>query len=153
MLFLFKITDVLKINGIQIISYALIFYGISAVYLSFGENQREVLLSGIGVFCAGLVLFLENNFYFINIRQLLIPSIVMMLSVAAFMLYLDGWKNRILLYISAGLLIVTLVIAKIWGILGFSPIFYAIWVIILSYWPVALIFALVILLLREHNVK
>ena len=76
----FALSLVLKFFGIiriaveEIISYALIFYGIIDVYLSLGKNHKFSLFSGTVFFLVGILLFILNNFLIFWGLDLLLPS-------------------------------------------------------------------------------
>ena len=150
-LYILRIFGIIKIEGGQILGYAFIFYGISAVYLSFGQNERATLLLGSVFFCLGVLLFLFSNFSFPSFGMVIFPAVLMTVSVSSFILYLDDTRNKVFLYSAAGFLLVTLAIAKIWGVISFSTFFISAWTTILGYWPIVLIFLFVLFLLRERD--
>lgn len=151
LLFIFRIFGIINIEGGEIVGYAFIFYGISSVYLSFGQNEKWTLLLGTVFFCLGVLLFMINNFHFPNVARLIVPSILMTFSISLLMLYLDDLKNKVFLYSSVSLFIITILIAKIWGVISFVSFFTSIWTTITGYWPVVLILLLVVFLLRDKD--
>jgi hypothetical protein len=151
LLFILKILGILRIDGEQIIGYTFIFYGISTVYLSFGQNEKWALILGTVFFSLGILLFMVNNFYFPNVTKLIFPSIILTLSLSSFMLYLDGNGEKFYLYSSIVLLFVTLLTAVIWGVLSFKTFWNSVQATVINYWPIVLIFLLVMFLLRDRD--
>lgn len=151
LLYILRLFGFIRIDGGQILGYAFIFYGISSVYMSFGQKEKFLLALGSVFFCLGIFLFLINNFRFPSISNLIIPTVLMTFSVTLFLLYLDNTKNKFMLFSSAALFAVTLIIAKIWGVISFSSFFISAWSTILGYWPIVLIFLFVLFLLRDSD--
>jgi hypothetical protein len=151
LLYILRLFGVIRIDGGQILGYAFVFYGISSVYLSFGQNEKGLLVLGSVFFCLGVVLFVMNNFRLQSVERLIFPSVLLTASVSLLILYLDNTKNKTLLYAASGLLVITIVFAKIWGVISFSSFFSAIWPTVMGYWPIILILLFVLFLLRDSD--
>jgi len=151
LLYIFRFFGIIRIDGGEILGYAFIFYGISAVYLSFGQGERYILSLGTAFFCLGLFLFMIKNFHFYEFGKLIIPAALMTFSVTSLILFLDSPGKKIFLRVSVGLFLVTLIIAKIWGYLSFGSFFTSAWATLGGYWPVALIFLFILFLLRDSD--
>lgn len=151
LLYILRLFGVLRIDGGQILGYAFIFYGISSVYLSFGQNEKGLLTLGSVFFCLGVLLFVLNNFYFQSKGRVIFPSILLTAAVSSLILFLDDTKNKTLLIISATFFLITLVFAKVWGEISIYSFFISVWSTVLGYWPVVLIFVFVLFLLRDSD--
>lgn len=141
-----KFFGLIHFTGSEIISYALIFYGISVVYNSLGKNRKYMLFFGTIIFLTGILLFIINNFLIFWNADIFVPSALFIPGIAFLMLFVDeprkspkGWLSQKFLIISLVLIVPGLFVTIINGQFNISSFYEAIIKIISYYWPVALI--------------
>lgn len=137
-------------NG-EILSYALAFYGLGLVFISFGTARRGSLFLGTIVFLVGIVIFIRNHYSFEDNSKVIIPSIFLILGISFFMLFLDETSHRVLLYVAIVFSIVGLLFTILSGSPGIITFFKAIPEIILKVLPLLIIAVLLIVLLRSNR--
>ena len=148
-----KFFGIIHIPGSEIIGYALIFYGVSSVYLSIGKKRRYSLFAGTVFFLTGILLYIINNFLIFWNEGIFISSALFIPGIAFLMLFFDDhFKKKFfitsIVFIAAGLLAVT-----INGQLNVSSFFGTLIKITGYYWPVALVAAVIIILISFEERK
>ena len=146
-----KLWGVIDFDNNEIWSYGLVFYGISLVYISFGNNQRGRLFIGSIIFLVGLLLFIISKFEFFSASTLVIPSILLIFSISFFMLFLDNLKEKSLLLISLVFFIAGTLYTLFRGEISFLSFINSIKLITLNYWPVVLIAVGIILVIHRER--
>lgn len=149
---LLKFFNVIDFDTSEILGYALIFYGISQVYIYFGSQRKVKLFLGTFIFLLGLFLFLINNFEFSKISQLLIPAGFFIISICFFMVSISGFFDKSLLILSIIFFISGLVYTLYFGTLKFITFLNSILTISLKYWSIILIvFGIIFLINRSKK--
>jgi hypothetical protein len=149
---LLKLWGIIDFDNREIWGYGLIFYGISLVYLSFGNNQRGRLFIGSVLFLSGLFLYVISKFEFFQVSPLIFPALLLLFSLSFFMLFLDNYHDKTTLIISVLFFISGTIVTLYNGEISFSAFFDAIWHIILNYWPVVLIaIGIILIIYRERE--
>jgi hypothetical protein len=148
---LLKILGVIDYDTITILGYAFIFYGISAVYLSFGKGRKLFLFFGTFIFLVGLVMFLVSNFEFGNIRALLFPAILLIIGISMLMIYIDGNAGTFVIVSSAFFIAAGIMFTYTIGEFSFNRLINSILSITLKYWPVILIVLGIIFLIKRNE--
>lgn len=158
-----KIFNLISITYSGIFGYALIFYGISEVYSSLGTRQKIKLFTGTTSFLIGMYLFLINNFILFNTKSLILPLALFIISAVSFIYLLDEFgtqgdnsasasrKNR-LTYFLISIIFLILGIIVIWLSSPNEKVNFitAIQKVAASYWPIILIAAGIIFLIRKR---
>ncbi len=155
-----KFFGLIHFTGSEIISYALIFYGIIVVYNSLGRNRKYTLFSGTVIFLAGVLLFIINNFLIFWNAAIFVPSALLITGIAFLMLFVDephkspkGWLSQKFLIIGIALIVPGLLAVIFNGQFNISSFYEAIIKIITYYWPVALIAAGILILISFEERK
>lgn len=71
----------------EILSYIFLFIGIAIFYPSFTVNDKKGIFFGTSIFLIAIVLFAINKFEMIDDYQLLIPSLIFILSLSFLMIF------------------------------------------------------------------
>jgi len=148
---LLKFWGIIDFDNREIFGYGLIFYGISLVYISFGNNQRGRLFIGSIIFLSGLFLYIISKFEFFKESTLLIPALLLIFSISFLMLYLDNLRDKTVLLVSVLFFISGTIITIYNGEISFPVFLNAIWHITLNYWPVVLIAVGIILIIHREK--
>ena len=148
---LLKLWGIIDFANNEIWGYGLIFYGISLVYISFGNNRRGRLFIGSILFLSGLFLFIVSKFEFFDVSRLIIPALLLIFSISFFMLFLDNLQEKSVLYISAIFFIAVTIVTLYNGEISFPAFIDSILQITLNYWPVVIIAIGIILIIHRED--
>jgi len=148
---LLKFWGIIEFDNLEIWGYGLIFYGISLVYISFGNNQRGRLFIGSIIFLSGLFLYIISKFEFFRVSTLIVPALLLLFSISFFMLFLDNYHDKTVLLISVLFFISGTIVTLYNGEISFPVFFNSIWHITLNYWPVVLIAIGMILIIHREK--
>ncbi|OGU77122.1 MAG: hypothetical protein A2V93_07110 [Ignavibacteria bacterium RBG_16_34_14] len=149
-----KLFGIIDFTSVELIGYALIFYGITLVYTSFGNKQTVILFIGSSLFLVGLILFLINNYEFTNSKEIIFPSLLLIIGINFLMLFFDDPTRKGYLAISLTSIISAIIVTTLLGSITVKTFFTSIINIGDKYWPIVLIAAgLIILLSREYKRK
>jgi hypothetical protein len=150
---LLKAFGIINFENTEILGYALIFYGISLVFISFGTTMRGSLFLGTTVFLTGVLIFLFNNFTFVDTSLIILPSIFFISGISFLMLYIDDSSHNVLLYVSGIFLLTGIIVTFIFGSPEFVSFFRAVPVIFVKQLPLIIIIILLLVLLRRRDNK
>jgi len=139
----FKLIGLLNINNEEILAYTFVFYGISSVYLSLGKNKKFRLFLGTVVFLTGIIFFILNNFDIINPSRMIFPAIILTAGTGFLMLYIDDTNDKGILYASVAFIIPGLIYSIYFGTMRPGLFIYSIYQVILKYWFILLIAAII----------
>ncbi len=148
-----KLFGIINIESTELIGYALIFYGISLVYNSFGQNRVGILFTGATLFLVGLLLFLLSNFNFNDKKDIIFPSVLFILGINFLMLFFDDPAKKNFLAISATLILSGIITTSFLGTITFQSFLLTIADIAFKYWPVLLVAVLLLVILQRDNRK
>lgn len=109
LLTLFGIVD---LNYSEIVSYVFLLLGISLFYPSYNKTDKIGIFFGSAIFLGGIVFFITNNFEIIDYYELLVPSLVIIISVSFLMIYLSDTKDKKFIWL-----------ALVMGVVGLFTIF------------------------------
>jgi len=146
-----KLFGFIYLDNIELLAYTFIFYGISSVYVSFGNNKRFQLFIGTTAFLIGIVFFLISNFDIFNSSGLIFPSVLLILGIGSGMLFLDNTDDKAILFVSIIFVLLGIIYSASVGSLKFLSFINSIVSITDKYWVVALITLVIIILLRREN--
>jgi len=148
---LLKIIGFINLLYIELAGYALIFYGIGTVYLSMGRQKRNLLFVGAVAFLIGIELFIMNNYDFLKLSNVVLPSIFFILGTAFLILFIDDLSNKLLLAISVIFLISGIFFFAKLGTFNLNDFLKSTLSISVKYWPVIIIVTALILLLKKNS--
>jgi hypothetical protein len=148
-LILLKIFGIINIHNSELLSYVLIFGGLSYVFHSFGNQKKLVLFTSTIIFLIGISLFIFSNFEIIRISSLIVPSSLIIIGVAFIMTYLDGHSPTFVLVLSLLLISCGIITTITRSHITFNSFLSSLGVITLNYWPVIIIFAGVLIFFRK----
>ena len=147
-----KLFGIIDVENTELIGYAMIFYGINLVYLSFGGKQQGLLFTGTVFFLVGLLLFLINNFEFINNKEIIFPSILLILGTGFLMLFLDNTSKKNFLLVSLTFILSALIVTTLLGSITATLFVDSVVKITVKYLLIALVaIVLLIVLHRERK--
>ena len=150
-MFILSVMGVLDFSAIDILCLLLIVAGIGFVYIGLGDKVDVIVFLGTVLFLIGTLLLTILNFE-VKIENAAYVTIALLILAAGFlMIYINGPSRKLnilislLLFISASILI--LVQAKF----DLSRFVQAILPMLNIYWPVIIIFFLLVILLRKEK--
>ncbi len=149
--FLLKLTGLIKAESFSLISYSFLLYGIVAVYLSIGTKQKGFLFFNAIIFMTGVIFFLTDNFTFNNTSLLLLPSMNFILSAGFLILYLDDYKEKLFLITAFSSFVIGLLFILLSANIPFRIILTRTSALIIRYYPVAIILLGILLLFATKN--
>jgi hypothetical protein len=145
---------VIDVTTVELLGYALIFYGITLVYTSFGKNHTGILFIGSSLFLTGLLLFLINNFEFTNSNEIIFPAVLLIIGINFLMLFLDNTERLSFIAVSLTAIFSAIIVTFLLGSITFRTFFISIINIVEKYWPIVIIaVGLIVLLNIEHKRK
>jgi hypothetical protein len=150
-LILLKITGLINIHNVELLSYIFVFFGLSYLFNSLGDNRRGVLFTSTVIFLIGIVLFVISNFEIQHLSELIIPSALMIIGVGLLLIYIDGITAPFFLFMSLLFMTAGIIISITNGGITFHSFGYSFMGVIKKYWPVLIIFVGVFLLFRKRN--
>ena len=148
-----KFFGFISLTASEILSYALIFYGISDVYLSIGNNRKIPLFIGTIFFLVGILLYVLNNFLIFWEPQLLVPSLLIIPGIAYLMLNYDNPSNKKFLIIGTVLIFMGLLVIIINGQFNLLLFYQSLFRISSLYWQIALVAAGILILISFNEKK
>jgi hypothetical protein len=148
-----KLFGVISIESTELIGYALIFYGISLVYSSFGQNRMGVLFTGSSLFLVGFLLYLLSNFNFTDKKDIIFPSVLFILGINFLMLFFNEPIRKNFLAIAATLIFSSIIVTILHGSITFQSFFSTISEIIIKYWPVLLVAVALLIIIHRDGKK
>ena len=132
--------DLLGISSQPFLGILLTVYGLINVFINLGHNKRAWLLFGNFLFFIGLFLVLSGFYQIIEKDHLFFTLFLFVLANSALLLFIENSKERIFLYISLVLFVISFLAGKVVNLLsGFSALA-NIGLALLAYWPIFLIF-------------
>lgn len=146
-----KLFGLIYLDNIELLAYTFIFYGISSVYVSFGNNKRFQLFIGTTAFLIGIIFFLVSNFDIFNSSSLIFPSALLILGICSWMLFLDNTDDKAVLFISIIFILLGVIYSISVGTLRIGSFLNSIFSITIKYWIVALITLIIIILLKRDD--
>jgi len=148
-----KLIGIIDVESTELLGYAMIFYGINLVYVSFGKKELGILFTGTSLFLIGLLVFLTNHFEFINEKEIIFPSILFIAGIGFLMLFFDDTSKKNFFLISATLIFAAITVTALLGNITLDVFFNSIIKITVKYWPVALITIVLITILHRESKK
>ena len=144
---LLKAFGIISIENAEILSYALICYGVSSVFLSFGASRRGRLFTGTIIFLVGIILFIRNHFAFIDDSAIILPSVFYILGISFLIIYIDELNHKVPLYAALIFIITGIILTYFGGSPGFITFVNAVPEIFIRALPFLVLAVLLIVLL------
>ena len=148
---IFKFLGLINLENEEILSYVFIFYGISSVYVSFGNNSKFRLFIGSIVFLFGIIFFIFNYFEIFYSTKIIFPSALLILGISSLMLYFDNTKEKVILYISLIFILLGIVFSASVGTMRLGSFLSSVYNILLKYWIVILIAMIIVLAIKRDG--
>lgn len=134
----------------EVIGIALIFYGVTTVYLSLNKGNRSRLFIATVLFFIGIILIVKSHFELGNERGLVFTSILFIGGAAFLILFIENIKEKIFLYVAIFLMLLGYASTNIFKQLGILQAANKIANAVDNFWPVILIiFGLSVFLTRK----
>ena len=150
-LILLKITGFIIIHNSELLGYVFIFFGLSYVFSSFGNNRRGVLFISTVIFLIGVALFIISNLEIQQLSKIIVPASLMIIGIGLLMTYIDGNQMTYILILLLLFMAAGIIITITHGELTFRSFIYSFLMVTEKYWSVVLIFAGIFLLFRKGN--
>jgi len=116
-----------------------------------GRQKRNLLFVGAVAFLIGIELFIMNNYDFLKLSNVVLPSIFFILGTAFLILFIDDLSNKLLLAISVIFLISGIFFFAKLGTFNLNDFLKSTLSISVKYWPVIIIVTALILLLKKNS--
>ncbi len=145
-----RLVGIIDFSFLEISGYALIFYGVGAVYVSIGKSRKGILFTGTIVFLLGVVLFLLGKFDFQDPTQLVSPVFFFILGISFFMLYVDDTSGKIFIPVTIVFLLVGFLFTVTLGTPTYSSFMHSLVTLGKNYWPVLIILIGILFLVRRN---
>lgn len=146
---LFNLLGIINISNYEILAYTFAFYGLSTVYISMGENKKLRLFVGSSVFLIGIDFLVISRFDIFNISGIIFPSILLILGISTFILFLDNTNDKAIFFISIIFILLGLIYSASIGSLGLISFINSLISLFSKYWIVAIILLAVFILIRR----
>ena len=146
-----KISGIIHIENIELLSYIFIFFGLSYAFNSFGKNRQGLLFTSTVIFLIGLILFIISKFEILQPSHLVLPALLLIIGIGFFIVWIDGEMKNQILVLSIIFLFSGIMMTILKGSITFRSFFVSLADMTVKYWPVLLIFAGVFLMYRKRN--
>ncbi|HED36754.1 MAG TPA: hypothetical protein ENI76_00685 [Ignavibacteria bacterium] len=148
-----KLLGIIDFANSEILGYALIFYGISSVYLSLEENYKLFLFTGTIAFLIGVVLFLINYFSFYHLSAIIVPALLFILGISFLMLFINdkSYIIGLLLFIIFSIIGLLLTIKQ--GTISLISFLRSIVDIFNVYWSILIAIMVILFVIKRSNRK
>jgi len=150
--YLVKLLGFVDFSTMEILSYTFVFYGISQVYISMGNERKLALFLGSAIFLLGTEFFLLDSFDIISTSSVIFPSALLILGISSFMLYIDNTDDKAILFISLIFILLGVIYSVSVGSMRFGNFFTALFQLVAKYW-IIFILALVIIFMISKGKK
>ncbi len=149
---LLNLFGIIDFANSEILGYALLFYGISSVYISFEEELKIFLFTGSTAFLTGVLLIIINYFNFFDITEIIVPALLFILGIDFLMLYISDKSYLLGLLISIVFIVLGMILTIKHGSFKILHFLEAIVAVFKIYWPI-IIAALVVLFVISKSSK
>ena len=151
-LILLRTVEIIEVNNEVLLGYVLIIYGLSLYYYSFIKKKKFALFIGSSIFLAGVLFLVIGSFEFQEVELIILPSVVLILAISSFMIFLSDTSNRTSLYAAIILFTSAIGIIAILSTKGLENFILNTVSIAEIYWPI-LIILIVVIILVERELK
>jgi hypothetical protein len=139
----------LGISPQDVIVYAAMLIGLFAVFASFGSGRKAMLFVSSAVFLTGAALFTVGQMDIISRQQVTFPAALIIAGLSLLMLFLDEMKNKV--FALTGLFLIISGVLFVYLRRDFAFISFAnnLGYNLMSFWPVYILIAGTVYLLRK----
>jgi hypothetical protein len=146
-----RVAGIIDFSGIELLSYLFMISGVAVVYLSLGMDKKGILFTGSTLFLTGILILVSTNFDLEESRLLVFPSVLFILGIGFFMIYLDETSQQLFLIISLFFLAAGILYFLLTRSFAFSVFITSLWSLLKSYWLVLVISLGIILILSRDR--
>ncbi|MFN3694932.1 MAG: hypothetical protein ACK4UV_07975 [Ignavibacterium sp.] len=136
---------------IELISYTLLVAGVSFLFISFTGSNKGGIFAGSFIFLSGIVLAVESAFTIWNPTRMIFPSIFIISGISLLFVYLSDTKKLVFLFLALFLSAVGLFYLFNRINFKFYVFIEAIGQILLRFWFVIALIALIVYILTKSN--
>ncbi len=148
---LFNLVGIINVGNYEILAYTFSFYGLSNVYASMGHNKKLQLFLGSSVFLIGIDFLIISLFDVFNTSGIIFPSIVLIISISSFILFLDNTDDKAILFVSIIFALLGIIYSTSAGNLRIISFINSLTSIASGYWIMLIIVLVVFILIRRNE--
>jgi len=146
------LTRIIDISLVLLSAWLLMIYGFASVLVSLGSQRKGYLFISTVIFLVGIVLYISNQYMFLNPKALIFPSSLFIIGSAFLMLFIDDSSDKVFLYASGVLIFFALISVWFTRSFGIMKFVNSLSSIIIDYSPVFIILiGISILVSRKKN--
>lgn len=147
----FNLVGIVNLDNLEILAYTFVFYGLSTVYASMGNNKKLKVFLGSSIFLIGIDFLVVSNFDIFNSSAIIFPSTLLILGASSFILFLDNTDDKAIFFISIIFTLLGLIYSVSVGSLGIKSFIHSFISLISKYWIVLLLSIVVFALIRRKK--
>lgn len=148
---LFNLIGIINVGNYEILAYTFSFYGLSTVYASMGHNKKLQLFWGSSIFLIGIDFLIVSRFDVFNTSGIIFPSILFILGISCFILFIDNIDDKAILFVSIIFVLLGLIYSTSIGNLRIMSFIDSLISLISGYWIMLIIVLLVFIVIRRKE--
>ncbi len=146
-----NIVGIINVDNYEILAYTFSFYGLSTVYASMGHNKKLQLFWGSSIFLVGIDFLIISRFDVFNTSGIIFPSILFILGISSFILFIDNPDDKAILLISVIFTLLGLIYSTSVGNLRIMSFINSLISFVTGYWIMLIIVVVVFLVIRRKE--
>ena len=146
-----KLLGFVDFSTLEILAYTFIFYGVSQVYLSMGNDKKLALFLGSAIFLLGVEFFLLDNFDITSTSSIIFPSALLILGIGSLMLFLDNTGDKAIMFISLIFILLGIIYSTNVGSMRFGNFFTALFQLFSRYWLIFVLSLVIIFFISREK--
>lgn len=146
-----KLLGFVDFSTLEILAYTFIFYGVSQVYLSMGNDKKLALFLGSAIFLLGVEFFLLDNFDITSTSSIIFPSALLILGISSLMLFLDNTGDKAIMFISLIFILLGIIYSTNVGSMRFGNFFTALFQLFSRYWLIFVLSLVIIFFISREK--
>ncbi len=146
-----KLLGFVDLSTLEILAYTFIFYGVSQVYLSMGNNRKLALFLGSAIFLLGVEFFLVENFDITSTTSVIFPSALLILGISSFMLFLDNTGDKAIMFIALIFILLGIIYSTNVGSMRLGNFFAALIQLFSKYWLIFVLALVIIFIISRER--
>ena len=139
-----KLVGLVNFNNFELLAVIFAAFGSGTVYNSMGKNKKISLFFGSAAFLAGVVFLLIGSRQIPNTSHIIFPSVLYIIGISCFMLYLDNTSDKTLILVSFIFILLGVIYTAISGSFSFDTFIGTLSDVIGEFWLVLLVVIIVI---------